>query len=643
MTLHYAWSAALASAAVLALFLTAAGLRGRLFLDALAIGATLGSTVALVLAPFALKANPYHFSPATLAFGFAGAPEEGIKLLGIAAFLRGHFRARDRRDVALAAGALALGFGGLENLFYLAQAGTDWAALALERALTAQPFHVMLGLAGGYAVARAPRGVAGGAWGLAIWAGLAATHGLYDYGVFAAADPPPAFRQSASALGLDPGQTIGALTIAAEAAAATAAALALKAAGRSAPAGRAARWLGWGLAAALGGGALVGAIYGAVAGYALDSVGAFGDVVAFAVLPFAVGALSAPAWRPLSRRGRRVAAGAALAALVLAAVAAGVWGPMAWRKLDAARQQSLGARYAAAGDFAEAEQALNRAVAEAPGDAEPLAQRAAAYASARRYEAALADIDAALRLSPTAALYAQRADVDRRRNAPEAALADLNAALALAPDDPALPPLRAQAELETGDSKGAYDDLAEASRRTPGAPLVRMILADWDVNAGDLDGALRELNARLHDAPDDMEATFRRGRVWLYKGEFARADADLARAAGSDLYPALWRFLAQTRLHAAAGPDLRKSLESASGWPAPVARMLLGDIDPAAARRQAGDEGERCEADFYFAASRLGLDASETSAERLRAAMAECPTSFVEYEGAKEMLRRLAL
>jgi lipoprotein NlpI len=173
--------------------------------------------------------------------------------------------------------------------------------------------------------------------------------------------------------------------------------------------------------------------------------------------------------------------------------------------------------------------------------------------------------------------------------------------------------------------------------------LVRIILADWDVNAGDLDGALRELNARLHDAPDDMDATFRRGRVWLYKGDFARADADLARAAGSDLYPALWRFLAQTRLHADAGPDLRKSLEGASGWPAPVARMLLGEIDLAAARSQASDEGERCEADFYFAASRLGLDASETSAERLRAAMAECPTSFVEYEGAKEMLRRLAL
>ena len=273
--------------------------------------------------------------------------------------------------------------------------------------------------------------------------------------------------------------------------------------------------------------------------------------------------------------------------------------------------------------------------------------RARVHVAARRLDGALADLDAALRLAPgSAPIYAQRAEVQRLRNAPAAALADLNAASRLAPDDVTLLALRAQARLETGDAKGAYDDLAQASRRAPDAPLVRDIFAAWDIDAGDFDAALRDLNARLHDNPGDPEATFRRGRAWFYKGDFARAEADFARAeaGGEGLYPALWRFLAQARLLAPADAGLRKRLATApDAWPAPVARLLLGQIDLAAARAQSADEGERCEADFYFAASRLKLDPSETSAARLRAALTECPTAFIEYEGAKAALRRLAL
>ena len=70
--------------------------------------------------------------------------------------------------------------------------------------------------------------------------------------------------------------------------------------------------------------------------------------------------------------------------------------------------------------------------------------------------------------------------------------------------------------------------------------------------------------------------------------------------------------------------------------------MLLGELSAGAARAAAADEGERCEADFYFAMSRLSDDAAETGAARLRAAIEECPTGFIEREGAKAELRRLA-
>src|SRR6185437_5621838 len=104
---------------------------GRLYVDALAIGLTLGAAVAVALAPFDLRANPLHFSAQTMAFLFAGLPEEGVKLVGVAAFLRRHYLARRRRDVVFAAGVLSLAFAALEDVFYIGAAGAGWTTLAV--------------------------------------------------------------------------------------------------------------------------------------------------------------------------------------------------------------------------------------------------------------------------------------------------------------------------------------------------------------------------------------------------------------------------------------------------------------------------------------------------------------------------------
>ena len=41
--------------------------------------------------------------------------------------------------------------------------------------------------------------------------------------------------------------------------------------------------------------------------------------------------------------------------------------------------------------------------------------------------------------------------------------------------------------------------------------------------------------------------------------------------------------------------------------------------------------------------SRLGRDSRQASADRMRAAVKECPSGFIEYEGAKAELRQLSL
>ncbi len=367
----------------------------------------------------------------------------------------------------------------------------------------------------------------------------------------------------------------------------------------------------------------------------------------YAVMPLALGLLFlvTPAPYAPARHRRATASAGALAALALAA-AAWAWGPAQWRQLHALRFEARGARSAAQGDYARAIEAYSQALAVDPARIEALAQRAEAYAALNRYDAALADVDRALRTAPgNVALYVERADLDLRRNDPAAAATDLDAALQRRPGDPELLAQRAQARLQAGDTAGAHADLAEASRKAPDNAVVRRAIAASDVDAGDLDAALRELNAALHANPADSTAAFQRGRVWLYKEEPARARADFIRADVSPgfLYPALWRFLAEVRLGSDAKSELRKRLAATSeNWPAAVARMLTGEIGDDAAHAAAADNGERCEADFYFAMSRLSEDSLGDRAARLRAVAKECPPGFIEYEGAKAELRRIA-
>jgi tetratricopeptide (TPR) repeat protein len=649
---YLAWGAAAGAAALLALMLARGRMAGRLYLEALALGLTLGAVTAAALAPFELRANPLHFSAATLAFLFAGLPEEGIKLAGAAAFLRAHYLARGRADVVFAAGAMGLGFAGLENLFYLANAGAGWATLAYDRALTAVPFHVFSALAAGAVAARLKPGAGGVALGLAAWAGLAAIHGLYDFSVFAGAPgaaAPAAWARLVAALGLESGEALRLLFAAALAAMGLAGVAAVAALPPARGAGArviGARGFGWavgGLMVAAAGLTLLGA---AAASAAFESADLFALAAGRALMPLALGLafLVTPA-PPASRPARWAAGGLSLAALAALVVAAAVWGPAQWRQLDAQRFQVRGDRLAARGDKAQALEAYSQSLRIAPERIEALSRRAAVEADLERFDAALADVDAALKIAPQLIpLYVQRAEIARRRNAPAQAAADYDRALALKPGDPELLALRSGARLEAGDPQGAARDVAEARAAAPQDPAVQRAAAALAVDAGDFDGALAQLNARLHADPADAVAAFQRGRVWLYKGEARRAVRDFQAAwrSPSFFYPPLWEYLARRKLREpGAFAALHAELDRAhlTDWPAPLARGLAERQPEDLVRAAAANADQRCEADFYLAADRwaAGLDAESGFA----AAQKQCPTGFIEYEGAKAFLRRL--
>ena len=86
---------------------------------------------------------------------FVGIPEETVKISIIAAIA---LRARDfdePMDGVVYGTAVGLGFAAVENLLYVAGAGTNWEIMAITRGVLSVPFHGALGAIAGAYIARA--------------------------------------------------------------------------------------------------------------------------------------------------------------------------------------------------------------------------------------------------------------------------------------------------------------------------------------------------------------------------------------------------------------------------------------------------------------------------------------------------------
>ena len=115
----------------------------------------------------------------------AGLAEEGAKYLCVRFYSWRLPEFREAYDGLLYCGAVGLGFGATENISYVLRGGIDTAVV---RALTAVPFHCLLGLVLGYFLGQARRKQqAGELWGGLHWLGLfwaVVLHGIYDFFAF---------------------------------------------------------------------------------------------------------------------------------------------------------------------------------------------------------------------------------------------------------------------------------------------------------------------------------------------------------------------------------------------------------------------------------------------------------------------------
>jgi protease PrsW len=117
----------------------------------------------------------------------AGVSEEGAKYLCVRLYSWRSSAFRERYDGILYCAAVGLGFGAAENVSYVLSGGLG---TALIRALTAVPFHGLLGVLLGYFLGQSKvKQLAEERWGFLHWQGLAwavAAHGLYDFFAFQA-------------------------------------------------------------------------------------------------------------------------------------------------------------------------------------------------------------------------------------------------------------------------------------------------------------------------------------------------------------------------------------------------------------------------------------------------------------------------
>jgi tetratricopeptide (TPR) repeat protein len=186
-------------------------------------------------------------------------------------------------------------------------------------------------------------------------------------------------------------------------------------------------------------------------------------------------------------------------------------------------------------------------------------------------EAASADIDEAIRLSPKwAAAYSFRGEMRMTNGEYEGALADINEAIRLGPVDQAMYVNAGQIRMKQGDHAKAIANFTKAIELSPQNPqaylwrgMVRVSLTH------EYELALSDLNEALKQQPGLVAAHYMRGVAWFGTGHPSEAVADFDEAirlgmTAPSVYSSRGMARGQTGDLDGAIEDLTKAIEATS-------------------------------------------------------------------------------
>lgn len=273
------------------------------------------------------------------------------------------------------------------------------------------------------------------------------------------------------------------------------------------------------------------------------------------------------------------------------------------------------------------------------------------YAGKSDYDRAIADYTEAIRLDPKYVLsYNNRGNAYLDKGDSDRGIADYNQAMRLDPKDALAYYNRGNAYYDKGDDDRAIADFAEAIQLDPKYEYAYVNLGDAYRAKGDYDRAIANYAEAVRLDPTDVLAYYNRGLANLYAGAVPKALTDLERASVLDpkhAYAALWLEIVAQRSDVPSRLSQAISTIDMKVWPAPVIRLFLGQMPPAAVLAAADSpdattkNGQVCEANFYNGEWAQRHGAKDEAAHLFRLAAADCPKSFDEWFAANAELKAL--
>jgi len=243
------------------------------------------------------------------------------------------------------------------------------------------------------------------------------------------------------------------------------------------------------------------------------------------------------------------------------------------------------------------------------------------------------------------------------------AMADFDTAIELDPKYVRTYANRSELRRLQGDTKGSIADLTKVIEFGGDGAYGYYERGSMRHDDGDVEGAIDDLTKAIAINPENGQIYHRRALAFISAGRWqeARADLDSASSRGSkDLYPALYRWVVETRLGQDAQPRLREALDhfqaekeaglgaNSIDWPVKIAGFLLGQIDEPALRHaaeSAGDaetiRGRQCEVCYFAGCVNLAAGRKAEAEARFKECLATDKKNFYEYQLARDELRHL--
>lgn len=277
--------------------------------------------------------------------------------------------------------------------------------------------------------------------------------------------------------------------------------------------------------------------------------------------------------------------------------------------------------------------------------------RGLAYSGKDELDLALADFSAAIQLDPKyTKAFNYRGVAYRDKGEYARALPDFDEALRLDPKLVTAYVSRGYNYDAMGESEKAIADYNRAIEIQPQNLIAYIDRGYAHEGRGEFELAIADYNEAIRILPKFTLAYRNRGRSRLYTGNAARALTDLTEAAElnpKDAYGQIWLDIIGQRNGAPS--RLAQSISSLdmTRWPAPVVRLFLGQLTPAAALQAADDPNAKkkaeqsCEATFYTGEFLLRQDKQE-AAKLFQHAVDNCPTqNIIERNSARTELKLL--